>query len=293
MEKILGLISSFCFLVLGTFPLFAQSSPAPLGQLGLPLGTFSVIEGKGIQSGKLFGSNNFELHVINGKILNPYRQIAVSIQVSPTQNGIEPGKFYVLHGYEGGAWAGAPRLPRGELAGCQAGPGSFGFHTQFFVSSIEKVDGSLVAGARPLDPNSPLPYPKPELYSEPKPPVGILGLPLGTFAVIEGTEKPTGMRLGPDDFVIEAINGKKLGHPAGIETEWSSEFPEKRTLGKRFILHGFERGTWMGSPDLPASETGGKLTQAQLAFQFIPHFVVTSIEKVDDVAVPSAKPADP
>jgi hypothetical protein len=140
------------------------------------------------------------------------------------------------------------------------------------------------------DETAPLAVPHPELYQWQKPPTGILGLPLGTFAVVEGTEQATSMILGSNDLALETINGKQVAKKLSIETDWPSDLPDKRVVGKHYLLHGYETAKWAGSPGLPAAENAN---QAQAVFGFFHRFVVTSIEKVDGVTVPEALPLDP
>ena len=127
--------------------------------------------------------------------------------------------------------------------------------------------------------------------------MGTLGLPLGTFAVIEGTEHQTskGTATGgwySGDFVVETINGKKLDHEIGIWTDWPSQLPDKRISGKRYVLHGYEGGEWVGQPDgLPHDEPLGWTQGGR--FVYDPRFAVTSVEKVDGVTVADARPLDP
>jgi hypothetical protein len=122
-------------------------------------------------------------------------------------------------------------------------------------------------------------------------PMGVLGLRLGTFAVIEGIEHQTSMTWGGADFVVEAVNGQKPAHEIRIQTDWFSGLVDKKIPGRHYVLHGWEAGTWAGQPTgLPANEPG----HVQLAGFFFQHtFVVSSVEKVNGVTVADAKPLDP
>jgi hypothetical protein len=130
------------------------------------------------------------------------------------------------------------------------------------------------------------------LIADQIPPIGTLGLPLGTFAVIEGTEHRTSKSWGSDDFVIETINGIRPQHELRIQTSWPSQLPDKRTGKRRYVLHGYEIGKWEGQPDgLPDDETVGRTQGGRFVFQH--EFQVVSVEKVDGVTVADAKPIDP
>lgn len=123
-------------------------------------------------------------------------------------------------------------------------------------------------------------------------PTGVLGLSLGTFAVIEGTERATSMLVGSGDFVVANVNGIKPARALAIETESSGFASKKLTAGTNYVLHGYEVGKWEGQPDgLPASATSG-ITQGG-GFFLQPIFVVTSIEKINGATAPDAKPVDP
>ena len=161
--------------------------------------------------------------------------------------------------------------------------------------------GFLLAGfpflaASPLcgQTNPPLATPHLELYRPGPfsvPPIGVLGLPLGTFTVIEGTEHHTSKSWGSDDFVVESINQKKVDRDVRIMTEWPSQLPDKRIPGKRYVLHGCETGKWEGQPDgLPRDEPLGWTQGGGFTSQHI--FAVTSVEKVDGVTVADARPLD-
>jgi len=150
----------------------------------------------------------------------------------------------------------------------------------------------VLATPLPADDKPPLAVPHPELAKIPDTPIGLLGLRLGTFAVIEGTEHPTSMLLGSDDFYIESINGKKLEHEVRIMTEWSPQLPDKRVAGKHYVLHGYERGKWQGQPvGLPGGEPSGITQGGDFIFEHI--FAVTSVEKVDGVVSANARPLNP
>ncbi len=130
-----------------------------------------------------------------------------------------------------------------------------------------------------------------EANLSPMPPIGKLGLLLGTFVVLDGTEQRTGKSWGSEDFLVRSINGKKLDRETHVNTEWSAQLPDKKVSGDDYVLHGYEAGSWGGTPDnLPAGEPGE--TQSACFF-FQPVFVVTSIEKINGVPTTDARPLDP
>ncbi len=125
------------------------------------------------------------------------------------------------------------------------------------------------------------------------PPFGRLGLPFGTFAVVEGTYHPYVKVDGfPRDFRIEIVNGKKLGEPVEISAGILISNGRNMITGKRYLLHGYENAVWVGAPLLPPGEsesiesdwakhTPGSRTFSSFALQT--NFQTTSIEKEDGV----------
>jgi len=140
------------------------------------------------------------------------------------------------------------------------------------------------------EPDPPLAEPHPEKYQVPTAPLGILGVPLGTFAVIEGVEHPHGMGVGMTGFSIEKINGKPAPPNCYIQTDWPAPLKSKRLDDKHYVLHGYEVGDWGGEPTgLPNDEP----YSGQLAgFYFFHSFMVTSVEnfKLTDEDLKRLKP---
>lgn len=126
-------------------------------------------------------------------------------------------------------------------------------------------------------------------------PIGALGLPLGTFAVVEGTYH-SGIKTdgGWQNFSIEKLNGKKMEPSVGIGLfDWE----EKMTVGKRYVLHGYESAFWSGAPPLPPNESESIQSdwrkETPLPFALRTRFWVTSIEKENGVTLPDARLLDP
>jgi hypothetical protein len=276
------------FLFLAVSPLFGQANPPlatphfelhqpydrmkpPMGVLGLPLGTFAVIEGTEHHTSKFWGSEDFVIESINGKKLEHEVRIMTNWPSQLPDKRIS-GKRYILHGYEGGEWAGQPDgLPGGEHSGWTQS-GGFLFQQIFAVTSVEKVDGVTVAEARPLDPKVPLAEPHFAAKPDDPRPIGLLGLPLGTFAIIEVHSPKEVMMEMP--FVIDAVNGVHMKSPRSI-------FIPELTLPKNTeeaTVRGFETGQWAGDPVLPKSEfpSAAPLAQTQTSFGFSTQFVLTT-----------------
>jgi hypothetical protein len=140
------------------------------------------------------------------------------------------------------------------------------------------------------DPDFKLETPHPELYREPKVPVGTLGLPLGTFVVLDGYQYQGGKGQGPHGFSIEGVNGKRPDGELGIWTEWPNSLPVHNNPEHHYRLHGYETAGWYGStPNLPKSE----IWVVQLVFGYMSNFKVTSVETIDGKTVEGAKPLNP
>jgi hypothetical protein len=139
--------------------------------------------------------------------------------------------------------------------------------------------------------NTPLAVPRPELYQIPKPPRGNLGLPLGTFTVIEGIQHPYGMEPNGAGFAVEVVNGKKMEHVVSTPTQWPSRLSKSNVIGKHYVLHGYETGSWHAGDANPAP--GEEYLQSpRILFVFSTIFVVTSIEKIDGITLRNAMPVN-
>jgi hypothetical protein len=281
------LLAGFLFPVAS--PLFGQANPPlatphfelyqpdrfskrSIGVLGLPLGTFAVIEGTEHHTSKDWGSEDFVVGRINGKKVEGGLRIMTDWPSQLPDKRIS-GKRYVLHGYEKGKWEGQPDgLPREEPLGWTQQAG-FSFQHIFAVTSVEKVDGVTVADARPLDPGVPLAQPDPTAKPDDVRPIGVLGLPLGTFAIIQAYTPPHPMLL-ESPFGVSQVNGIPLHNQPVLSIRGVPE-----TKGNEIVtLHGYEAGEWESDPDLPKSENPSG-TEAQQPFQFHHEFVVTCVAK--------------
>lgn len=287
--KVKSLVGFSCFLLFGFSLLRADSDfkmetphpelyrtpENPIGTLGLPLGTFAVIEGIQYDQGMTAGIHHgFLVESVNGKKTDGKVGTLTDWPNSlPVHNNT--GHHYVLHGYESASWGGQPNIPRNENWGAQV---IFGIYPRFVVTSVEKVDGVIANGAKPLDPKIPLAEPQFEKRLKShyctKPPIGMLGMPLGTFAIITA-RTPRKPSLMESPFEVTVVNGTKLDPPVIIS------IPNvKSTNGDEVLtIHGFETGEWTSQPDLPDSEYSHSLPQPQKPFQYFPHFVVTSLPK--------------
>ena len=248
-----------------------HSSEPPMGVLGLPLGTFAVIEGSEHHTSKNWGSDDFVVESINGKKVEHELRIQTDWP-SQLPDKCVPGNRYVLHGYESGKWQGQPDgLPKGEPLGWTQGAG-FVFDHIFSVTSVEQVNGVTVADARPLDPKVGLFEPDFDAKPDDARPIGILGLPLGTFAIIEVHPPPQGhFLLMERPFQVDSVNGKPLTEAHYLTIR---NVPWKQG-GPRVTLRGFEAGEWASQPDLPKSENpSGPVPQQP--FRFYCDFVVTT-----------------
>jgi hypothetical protein len=277
------------FLFLAASPLLGQANPPlatphpelyhpdqfsnpPMGVLGLPLGTFAVIEGTEHHTSLRWGSDDLVVEGINGK------KVARDVRIMtewPSQLPDKkiPGKRYVLHGYEKGKWEGQPDgLPKDEPLGWTQQAG-FSFDHIFVVTSVEKVDGVTVAGARPLDPKVPLAQPKLADRPDNVRPIGVLGLPLGTFAIIQARTPHRIVNMG-SPFEVDRVNGKPLDNPP---TFLIRGVPETKG-DERVILHGYEAGAWECEPVLPKSENPSG-AMGLVPFHFDHEFIVTSVAK--------------
>ena len=241
----------------------------PMGVLGMRLGTFAVIEGTEHQTSKFWGAEDLVVEKVNGQ--TPPREVGLQTDWPSLLNDKRiPGKRYVLHGYESGQWEGQPDgLPNGETSGRTQG-GRFVFTRTFVVTSVEKVDGVTVADARPVDPEVPLAVPDFAAKPDNVRPIGVLGLPLGTFAIIEARSS-AGIVLLASPYDVLAVNGQPVDQPRILTIR---DVPAARGIG-RLKLHGYEVGAWKSDPDLPKSEnpSGGR---SQQPFQFYHSFMVTS-----------------
>ena len=123
-------------------------------------------------------------------------------------------------------------------------------------------------------------------------------MPLGTFAVIEGTcHSPLTVDGVSRNFRVEIVNGKHFDSPVEIAAVAAASNVGNMTAQKRYVLHGYENAFWTGAPPQPPGESeaiesdGAK--QGHLFFSLRFHFRITSIEKEDGVAVSGARPIDP
>jgi hypothetical protein len=243
----------------------------PMGDLGLPLGTFAVIEGVLDSDGLMLSDDEFDVTAVNGKTTD--RPIRIHVEwPSKDADYRTEGMKYTLHGFEIGGWhsgiATDSRLP-------------FSFARKFVISSIEKRHGAAVSVARPVDPNFALAQPNFSLKPDDKPPVGGLGLPLGTIATIK-VHRPEKAFLMENPFEVESVNGVPAPPNMLITVRNLKALP-----GESVKLRGFETGEWISQPwRAPKGEFD---FSPQAPFQFFDRFVVISIEKAEG---PDAKLLD-
>ncbi len=73
-------------------------------------------------------------------------------------------------------------------------------------------------------------------------PLGIAGLPIGTYITVEGTPRQSKYY----NFEVDVINGKKLNETRYLAVESKLELPWKN--GERYVLKGYETMQMIGSP---------------------------------------------
>ena len=214
----------------------------PMGTLGLPYGTFAVIIGTYIApTPPKKTAKMFRVEAVNGTVVE--KPFVISLIFSWSPDNMKDGAHYVLHGLEQAMWGGSPPVPAGESASLdedwrkEPPVGPFGLGTYFRPTSIEKENGVLAPDARPLPPGYKLAEPH---FPVPpgKTPIGVLGLPLGTYVHIT-----VGAPRGPvDGIVCEVleVNGKPVKHRTTIAVPFFGVPSGKETE----VLHGFESGTW-------------------------------------------------
>jgi hypothetical protein len=107
-------------------------------------------------------------------------------------------------------------------------------------------------------------------------PIGLLGLPIGTYVRIEGhpyrpTKPP--FKVHARTLLVDTLQGKKLNAP--IKLVMMNIGSDSLSTETRCVLNGYESGAWVGSPEgLPP---GTPVEQA--VFHFHHYFVVTSVEE--------------
>lgn len=127
------------------------------------------------------------------------------------------------------------------------------------------VLGLFAAGDQPLA------EPFPEKHERVGVPIGVLGLHLGTFAIIEG-QRATGQGVRGTRYLhVTGINGKNLETPVIIWIENAGSLPANTNI----LLRGYESGRFVGQPRDVASRENW--TPAPAPFQFQHYFVVSSI----------------
>jgi hypothetical protein len=141
---------------------------------------------------------------------------------------------------------------------------------------VETEDGVLAQNACPVDPSFKLA--KPDFSHNPIiPPPGVTGLPLGTYMTIT-----IGPALDPAKdraYELFAINGKPVAHHTTIDIP--SMAPP--TGSTKFVLHGYETGSWYGLISAPESELkventhmGPPLLPKPYGVHFMSCFLVTN-----------------
>jgi len=127
-----------------------------------------------------------------------------------------------------------------------------------FLSSFALAFCICLAGEPPFKPGGNLGV---------EPPIGRLGYRIGTYLTIEGVRAEEG-KVGVQTLLVDRIGDYKLKEPVGL---WIANL-ELRPL-RRYILSGYESGSWIGIPPGVPHEGPGP----QAAWQFASHFIVTSV----------------
>jgi len=261
----------------------------PFGNLGLPLGTFAVIEGTCHAPASDNSHHNFTVNTVNGQKLSRPIEITTP-DWGPT---LKPGKRYVVHGFENGGWRGSPPLPVGESTDIWDEPlkkaPPFSFVCEFHLTSVEYEDGVPTQDACPVDPSFHLAKPdfSPHIIT---PPLGVTGLPLGTYmAITIGAARDPVKDRAAELF---AINGKPVAQYTAIHVP--SLLPP--TGSTKIVVHGYESGDWNGLITAPASESkadamhnGPPRVPDPNSISFICYFLVTNW--TDRTPRPSIKPS--
>jgi hypothetical protein len=233
----------------------AKWGPSPQGVLGMPLGTFAVIEGTERATNKFVGTDDFVVAKVNG--VKPPRPVTIQIEYGHLQRGTR----YVLHGWEAGKWEGqASGLPANATEGWTQSA-HFTFQHTFEISSVETTNGVLDLHAKPVDPTVPLPQPDFTKPLEEAPPVGVLGVPIGAFIDIKA-HRPERVLMMQDLYVIDSVNG--VAAPKDLYLTISNV---KSQPGEVVSLHGYETAQWASEPELPKSEDPDIGREVQQGFQ--------------------------
>jgi hypothetical protein len=95
-------------------------------------------------------------------------------------------------------------------------------------------------------------------------PLGLLGKPLGSRAVVEGT-RAEGVLL-ENALWVTAVDGQPLPQPANLELRGKVRL----AAGTRYKLEGYESGAFAGEPEWLNS-------RMQQSFQYRPSYVVTRV----------------
>jgi len=229
-----------------------------IGDLGSPLGTFFTIEGHRVDGPK-YGNQTLKVDAINDQKTDK------NILLVTRNLDLDPGKEYRVRGYESGEMTGDPEDKQDTRTGrTQQG---YGFRSSFVVTNASADAKASPAAAVAANVRQ---VPAGDLLSGNVILIGSLGNPLGRYVTIEGT-KPAKALMMANPMEIDAVDGKVLAAPILMEIHGAAGLPE----GTRCILHGYETGALVSTPDDPAVK-GAPAPQA--SYRFAVWFEVTEIK---------------
>lgn len=107
------------------------------------------------------------------------------------------------------------------------------------------------------------------------PPMGRLAHPIGSYLTIEGHRSDSDKTKNPEVYVIDTVNGAKLGRPVPVWIE-NLRLPRPNP-SVRCVINGYETFRWWGQPEEVRAAEGWE--EAQHSFQPGFFFRATSIKK--------------
>ncbi len=105
-----------------------------------------------------------------------------------------------------------------------------------------------------------------------RPPVGVLGYPLGSYLTIEGVRVESGQgRRATESLIVDTVSGHKLAKPVTIHI--STMLPSGRCIFK-----GYEEGSWAGDwpPEVDHFQSRGGLHLSE-SWHFRNVFTITLV----------------
>lgn len=106
--------------------------------------------------------------------------------------------------------------------------------------------------------------------------IGAYGQPLGTYLMLQGRRVGTAVnstKSGPDNFLVEKVNGKALASPISATIERVGALP----AGTPCTVEGYETGEMVGVSADVVAHMGG--VQPQTALQFRVRFVSLKVRR--------------